>query len=247
MCAPNLGSFTWLAQSFALSLWQKNRKLFCEHGMKIDGWIELIKSIKTPISLLALITLIVGSLLHFNDDPVIAWSAILLLFLIAIFSIVYAIKYQALFPSEIRSIWSKNDLPLDESERDAWQGKWNCRWTYRTKDNELKPYVDDIIEIRTIDYKSGELSGIGHSSYVEGSDYLLRGRVSNKRVAHLFYTSPKETAGLSGMVILSRPPIGKITGWWIGAGRSGGDTGGGVTMERRKNNTKFEIKNYTVS
>ena len=215
--------------------------------MKTDGWVEIIKSIKTPISLLALITLIVGSLLHFIDDKVITWAALALLFIITLSSIAYAIKNNSLFPNEIRSIWSKHDLPLEENERDSWLGKWNCQWTYRARDNQLNPYVDDIIEITEIDCKSGELSAIGHSSYVEGSEYFFRGRVSNKSVAHLFYTSPAETAGLSGMVILSRSPIGNITGWWIGAGREGGDIGGGVTAERHENNLDFKIKNYEVS
>lgn len=214
--------------------------------MKISGWADIISSIKTPISLLALITLIIGSLLHFTNNPAITWTAIFLLFLIAIFCLAFAMKYNAIFPHEIKSIWSKNDLPLDESERDSWLGKWNCRWTFRTKDSKLKPYVDDIIEIREIECKSGELSGIGHSSYVEGSKYFLRGRVSNKRIAHIFYTSPAETAGLSGMVILNRPPIGEIEGWWLGAGRKGGDIGGGVKMERHENNLKFKVRNYEV-
>ncbi|MDH3972714.1 MAG: hypothetical protein OEV42_00425 [Deltaproteobacteria bacterium] len=215
--------------------------------MKTNGWVEIIKSIKTPISLLALITLIVGSLLHFNPDPVSRWAAIFLLFIITIFTIAYAIKYKSLFPTEIRSIWSKNDLPLEESERDSWLGKWNCRWTFREKDNQLKPYVDDIIEINEIGCNSGELTGMGFSSYIEGSKYFLKGRVSNKRIAHIFYTSSAETAGLSGMVILSRPPIGDITGWWLGAGRKGGDIGGGVTMERHENNLDFKIKKYEIS
>lgn len=214
--------------------------------MKISGWVEIIKSVKTPISLLALITLIVGSLLHFNTGPVIRWGSMALLFVIAIFSIVYAIKFKSLFPTEIRSIWSKNDLPLEKNERDSWLGKWNCRWTFRTRDNQLKPYVDDIVEIQRIDCDSGELTGVGFSSYVEGSRYFLRGRVSNKRVAHIFYTSPAETAGLSGMVILCRPPLGDISGWWLGAGRKGGDIGGGVTMERHENNPDFEINKYQI-
>ncbi len=107
--------------------------------------------------------------------------------------------------------------------------------------------MDDIIDIREIDDKSGELSGIGHSSYAAGLEYSLKGRVSNKSVAHLFYTSPAETAGLSGMVILSRPPLGEITGWWLGAGRKGGDIGGGVTMARHEKNLEFELKTYETS
>lgn len=214
--------------------------------MKMNGWAEIIKSIKTPISLLTLITLIVGSLLHFNSEPAITWAAILLLFIIAIFSIVYVSKNKSLFPMEIRSIWSKNDLPLEAHKRDAWLGKWNCRWTVRDKDGQLIPYVDDIIEIKKIDCQNGELIGHGLSSYEEGEKYSLRGRVSNKGVAHLFYTSPVATAGLSGMVILSKPPIGKISGWWLGAGRKGGDIGGGVTMEQHTHKPDFKIKNYTT-
>ena len=215
--------------------------------MKTSGWADIIRAIKTPISLLALVTLIIGSLVLTADNPVVTWTALLLLFLLALFSIVYGIKNNALFPSEIRSIWSKNDLPLEESERDAWLGKWNCQWTYRATDGQLKPYVDDILDIGEIDQKSGELSGIGHSSYAAGLEYTLRGRVSNKSVAHIFYTSPAKTAGLSGMVILSRPPIGEITGWWLGAGRKGGDIGGGVTMDRHENNLDFELRNYDTS
>ncbi|HXH64729.1 MAG TPA: hypothetical protein VNH42_04370, partial [Mariprofundaceae bacterium] len=127
-----------------------------EGTMKISGWAEIINSIKGPLSLLALITLIVGSELHFSPGPVVRWSTMLILFAITLFCIVYIMKNNALFPTEIRSIWSKNDLPLEESERNAWLGKWNCQWTYRTKDNQLRPYVDDMIEIQEIDGKSGE-------------------------------------------------------------------------------------------
>ncbi len=107
--------------------------------MKTSGWADIISAIKTPISLLALVTLITGSFVHVAKNPVVTMTALLLLFLIALVTIVYAIKNNALFPSEIRSIWSKNDLPLEESERDSWLGKWNCQWTYRTKDGQLKP------------------------------------------------------------------------------------------------------------
>jgi len=213
----------------------------------INSWVEIIKSIKSLLGLLALIVVIVGSVIIIKDDQSVTFIGILLLFLISIFSMIYAIKNESLFPTEIKSIWSKNDLPIEENERGSWLGKWNCRWTFRAKDNQLKPYVDDIIEIKEVDYKSGELTGVGYSSYVEGSEYYFKGRISNKRVAHMFYTSPAESAGLSGMVILSRPPIGEITGWWIGAGRKGGDIGGSVTMERHENNPDFEIKYYEIS
>lgn len=212
-----------------------------------NSWLEIIRSIKSILSLLVLITLCLAVVLILNQDPIVTSLALLLLFLITLFCIIYAVKNESLFPAEIRSIWSENDLPIDESEKEAWIGKWNCRWTYRKKDSQIKPYVDDIIEIKDVDCKSGELTGIGFSSYAKGSKYFLRGRISNKRVAHLFYTSSAETAGLSGMVILSRPPIGEITGWWLGAGRKGGDIGGGVTMEPHKNNLNFKIKNYEVS
>lgn len=160
--------------------------------------------------------------------------------------IYHCIKNNSLFPSEIRSIWSKNDLPLDKGESEAWLGKWNCRWTFRSKDNQLKPYVDDIIEISEVDSETGELTGFGHSSYTEGARYILKGRASNKRVAHIFYTSPTAIVGLSGMAILNRPPVGDVTGWWIGAGRQGGDTGGGVIMERHENDTAFKLQNYDI-
>lgn len=211
------------------------------------SWIEIIKSVKNILSLLVLITIILGTVIIIKDDGIVTVSSILLLFIITLFCIIYAVTSGSLFPNEIRSIWSKNDLPVDDHEAHAWLGKWNCRWTYRTKNGQLMPYVDDIIEIQNIDSKSGELSGIGFSSYVKDSEYFLKGRASNKRVAHMFYTSPVETAGLSGMVILSRPPLGEITGWWIGAGREGGDIGGGVTMEQHKNNPDFKITNYEVS
>lgn len=215
--------------------------------MKIDGWTDLIKSVKTPLRLLTLITLIFGSLLYSNTDPKVVWMSLVVLFLITVFCLFYVAKNKTLFPSEIKSIWSKNDLPLTPEERDAWLGSWNCRWTYTSKEGELLPYVDDVIEIENIECVSGELSGIGLSSYVEGDRYFLKGRVSNKRVAHVFYTSSAETAGLSGMFILNRPPIGNITGWWLGAGRSGGDIGGGVTMEKSGKNKDFVIKNYELS
>ncbi|HEC19730.1 MAG TPA: hypothetical protein ENI97_10355 [Gammaproteobacteria bacterium] len=214
--------------------------------MITDTWVDIIKSIKTPVSFLVLITLVVGYLLHDSDNPIILLGGLALLFLITITCIVYAIKHNALFPGEIRSIWSKNDLPLSTEEAQAWLGKWNCRWTYRDTNNQLKPYVDDIIEITEVDQDSGEITGIGYSSYIENENYFLRGRASNKRVAHLFYTSPAATAGLSGMVILSRPPLGDITGWWLGAGRKGGDVGGGVIMQRHEENPDFEIRNYDV-
>lgn len=214
--------------------------------METGNWVNIIKSIKTPISMLVLVTLIVGSLLHVTDDPIVQWGALILLFIIVISCLIHAIKNNALFPNEIISIWSKNDLPLDIGENEAWLGRWNCRWTFRSKDNQLKPYVDDIIEISEVDCETGEITGFGHSSYTKGARYTLKGRASNKRVAHIFYTSPTATSGLSGMVILNRPPIGDITGWWIGAGRKGGDTGGGVIMERHDNDTEFKLQNYEI-
>ncbi len=216
--------------------------------MKIDGWADILSSVKTPISLLALISLIVGSLLHSQSGPKIIWLSFLLLFLVTTTCVIYIAKTKTLFPSEIKSIWSKSDLPLPKQESEAWIGKYNCRWTYRTKNNEMKAYVDDVIEIESVDPATGELVGTGLSSYTEGNKYFLRGRVSNKRIAHVFYTSSSEEAGLSGMVILSRPPVGGVTGWWLGAGRDGGDIRGAVTMEKRENDSSnFEIRSYEVS
>lgn len=215
--------------------------------MKVGGWADVIGSVKTPLGLLALITLIIGGLLYRYDSGPIASVSLIILGFLAIFCVLYIAKDKTLFPTEIKSIWSKNDLPLESEHKDAWLGKWNCRWTYRTKENEILPYVDDIIEIQDIDIDSGEIAGVGHSSYIEDGNYFLRGRVSNKNLAHVFYTSPAETAGLSGMVIMSRTPLGEITGWWLGAGRRGGDIGGGVTLERHETNPNFEIKNYKVA
>ena len=214
--------------------------------MKIEGWADVISSVKTPLSLLALITLGIYYLFSISTLPYIKIFLLVILFIITVACLAFVAKNKMIFPSEIRSIWSENDLPLRQQNADAWLGKWNCHWTYTTKDNELKPYVDDIIEIRQIDPKSGELSGVGFSSYVAGAEYTLKGRVSNKHVAHIFYTSPAETAGLSGMVILSRPPIGRITGWWLGAGRKGGDIGGSVTMQRHEEDEDFIMQNYEV-
>lgn len=214
--------------------------------MKFGVWGDIIRSVKTPLSLLALIILGVCWLLYKYSSGPVAWTSLGILCFVTIFCVLYIAKDKTLFPAEIKSIWSKSDLPLDPEQRGAWLGKWNCKWTYRTKENKILPYVDDIIEIQDVDIDTGELVGIGHSSYIEGGNYFLRGRVSNKSLAHVFYTSPAETAGLSGMVILSRPPIGDITGWWLGAGRKGGDIGGGVTLEKHDKNPNFEIKNYKV-
>ena len=112
----------------------------------------------------------------------------------------------------------------------------------------MKPYVDDVIEIESVNPETGELIGTGVSSYSEGKKYFLRGRVSNKRIAHVFYTSPAEEAGLSGMVILSRHPIGRVEGWWLGAGRDGGDIGGGFAMEKvDSDSSNFKMRNYEIS
>ena len=215
--------------------------------MKIDKWAEIISSVKTPMSLLALITLIIGYLLSVNSDSIVQWSLIVLFFLITVSCLVYVMKNKQLFPSEIQSIWSKNDLPLTKESADAWLGKWNAHWTYTAKDNSQKPYLDDIVEIKEIDFKTGELTASSASTYVENEEYILKGRVSNKRIAHIFYTSPAKAAGLSGMVILSRPPLGDIKGWWLGAGRKGGDIGGGVTMQRHEENKDFALKTYEIN
>lgn len=215
--------------------------------MKIPDWFNVIKDVHKPIQLLAFLSAIVATLILFTKDFHVTWVSLLILLIVTVACIVDLMKNKAMLPTEIRSIWSKHDLPLEKSEGDSWIGKWNCRWTYHTKDRQLKPYVDDIIEIEAVDYKSGVLSGIGHSSYVEGEKYYLRGRASRKGVAHIFYTSPRETAGLSGMVILNHPPIGEIVGWWIGVGRKREDIGGGVTMERHEKNTNFKLKTYEVT
>lgn len=219
-----------------------------EFVMNIKGWAGLITAVKTPFNILVLIILIVGTILFktFGQNPLFDAFMILILVSAPLYGIYLNARQKALMPDEIRSIWSKNDLPLNIQLAEAWLQKWNCRWSFQSKNNDLKPYVDDIIEIEHVDQETGELIGKGYSSYHKDVFYKLHGRISNKGVAHIFYTSPKESAGLSGMIILNRPPLGNMTGWWIGAGRKGGDIGGGVIMEKHENNPDFVIQNYEV-
>lgn len=215
--------------------------------MDTSGWVDIIKSIKTPMALVALIVLILGTVLVIpNIEFKIKLIVLAVMIIFLIFIVAWAVKNDALFPVEIKSIWSQSDLPLSDTQRDAWLGKWNCRWTYLDQHGLLKPYVNDMIEIREIDSKTGALSGGGISSYVEGKEYPLRGRVSNKSVTHIFYSSPAETVGLTGMFILKMMPMGEVSGWWIGTGRKGGDVGGDVTMERHEKNPDFKLENFEM-
>jgi len=218
-----------------------------------QSWWKILESVKTPLSLLGLIVLVVSTVLTFTitrltgiPQIILIFGSLFLLFAVVVVVTTRSFRKQSRFPEEIPSIWSSEDLPISESEKACWLGKWNCRWTYRTKKRELKPYVDDVVNIETIDTETGKFTGTAISAYGEGVTYKIVGRISNKRIAHIFYSSPPPRSGLSGMAILRRPPIGDMDGWWLGVSRDGGDIGGGVSWSRSQTGDSFQVRFYPV-
>lgn len=220
-----------------------------------QSWPKILESIRTPLSLMGLIVLVMAVILIIVLPKVEGLQLQVLIIIgsfIVLFAVIVAMTLHTFskgnpYPEEILSIWSKEDLPISELEKQCWLGKWNCRWTYRSIKGELLPYVDDVVNIESIDPDTGKLNGTAISAYGSGETYRIVGRISNKRIAHIFYSSPPPRTGLSGMAILSRPPVGDLSGWWLGAGRQGGDIGGGVTMSKAQVGDNFELKVYPVT
>ena len=149
-------------------------------------------------------------------------------------------------PSEISSLWTEEDIPIPQDFAESLKGRWNCRWTYRKPSGELAPYVDDMIDIQTVDYKTGILEGKGLSIYGSAAGYKIVGRVSKRRLMHLFYSTPPPKMGLSGMVILRVSPLGNLQGWWLGTGREGSDIGGNTIWIRESDDKDFKMKSYPI-
>jgi hypothetical protein len=146
----------------------------------------------------------------------------------------------------IASLWTTDHVPLPGDMAAAWRGCWHCRWTYRTPGGGLVPYVDDVIRIEEVDSRTGSLTGTGLSAYTPSSIYKVYGRVSKKRLGHLFYSSGAPHFGLAGMLILRMTPLGEVRGWWLGVGRQGGDVGGRVTWVRETTDPDFRPRVYEV-
>lgn len=149
--------------------------------------------------------------------------------------------------SEISSLWSEEDLPIPQDFAESLKGRWNCRWTYRKPSGELAPYVDDKIDIQTVDHKTGRLEGRGLSVYISGANYKVVGRVSKRRLMHIFYSTPPPRMRLSGIAILRVSPLGNLQGWWLGTGREGGDIGGHTIWKQESGDDQdFKIKSYPI-
>lgn len=153
---------------------------------------------------------------------------------------------RGVIPSEISSLWTKDDIPIPKEYSQSLIGRWNCQWTYRTPAGELAPYVDDTIVFEGVDDKTGKIIGRGLSAYEPDSNYKVFGRVSKRGLMHLFYSSPPPRMRLSGMVILRIKPMGNLTGWWLGVGREGGDVGGFTSWTRAKADQDFQRKVYPI-
>lgn len=218
-------------------------------------WPQILKSIQTELGLMGIIIFIIAAILIYvlpsvdgDMQAVIIIGSLCLLFTIILAIMLHVFIRGNPYPEEVMSIWDEQDFPLSKSERECWLGKWNCRWTYRSASGELHPYINDVIDIESIDVKTGRLKGIGSSAYDNGvTHYKIAGRISNDRTAYIFYSSPPPRTGLSGIAILRRPLVGNLNGWWLGAGRDNGDIGGEVSMSKSQGNNDFELKVYPAS
>jgi hypothetical protein len=149
-------------------------------------------------------------------------------------------------PTEVKSLWTKEDIPIPQKYADNLKDRWNSHWTYRRPEGDLVPYVDDTIIIEDVDCKTGGIIGRGLSAYGKDANYDLRGRASKRGLMHLFYSTPPPKVGLSGMLILRITPMGDLNGWWLGTGREGENAGGFVKWERAEAGDEFQRKVHPV-
>ena len=223
---------------------------------KFEGKRNATSIMKASTSTLALYALIVViaeaglglaafQLNGFAQDITIIGMILVLVLVVALAGWRYTSPREVL-PSEISSLWTEDDIPLPKEYAQSLIERWNCQWTYRTPAGELVPYVDDTIVIEDVDDKTGKISGRGLSAYGSDANYKILGRVSKRGLIHLFYSTPPPKMGLSGMVILRITPMGDLRGWWLGAGREGGDVGGFVYWKRAKTDQEFQREVYPI-
>lgn len=148
--------------------------------------------------------------------------------------------------SSIDPLWNEDHLPVDSTHGDLWIGEWNCSWFYKNKKNQLAPYVDDTIKITSLDKKTGLIEGKGTSCYGP-QEYIVKGRVSKKGIAHIFWLSPPPRFGMTGMAILSFKSDGSINGWWLGISRKSTEIGGNVVWARPNKNKDHKVLAYEAS
>lgn len=150
-------------------------------------------------------------------------------------------------PAEITPLGSQPYPSVDEGVATAWQGRWNCHWTYRSQSGTLEPYVDDQIVLEKVDRRSAAVQGYGISAQVMANRYPISGRIeSNGRYAQLIYSSPPPLVRLAGVFIVCLTASGDLDGWWLGVGSDGGDVGGGVRCVRPDKEPGFELHNYAA-
>jgi hypothetical protein len=214
---------------------------------------KVVDKINSTLGLYALVALIIEAglitavVMTAGTDRTLLISGLLFVLLTVV--VVAGVKYQrSTEQSHIVSIdplWDEEHIPVTTDQRDLWIGEWRFRWTYKDKDKNLRPYIDDVILITEIDCRTGFLEGKGRTAY-EGPDYLVKGRISRKGVAHILWISPPPRFGMAGMVILSYGSEGILSGWWLGTSRDFREIGGHVTWERSRGNTGVEINRYEV-
>lgn len=216
---------------------------------------SIMRAARHTLALYALVVLIVeAGLLTATKLTEGTSQTVLIIGMVIVLVLVVAVagwrytKPQDDVPSEVAALWTGEDIPLPSPFAQSWIGTWNCRWSFRTPDGKLRPYVHDRISIESADHKTGKVTGRGLSAYASGETYLVHGRLSKRRLAHFFYSSPAPRFGLSGMVILRMAPVGGVGGWWLGVGRDGGDVGGEVTWTRAEHDPdkEFQPQVYAV-
>lgn len=148
--------------------------------------------------------------------------------------------------TSIGELWTGFDIPLRTGFDRNLLGRWHCEWfNYNEKTKKQDHYSDDIIDVRTVDIKTGYVYGIGVSAYGPNVNFTIEGRASKRKMVYLLYSSPFPFESIFGSVMLSYRPPGVLRGWWLGTGFLneivGGET---IWKHERCDKRDFKPKSY---
>ena len=147
--------------------------------------------------------------------------------------------------TSIGELWTGFDIPLRKGFDKSLLGRWHCEWyNYNEKTKKQEHYIDDIIDVRTVDIKTGYVHGKGLSAYGP-KGYTIEGRASKRKMVYLLYNSPFPFESLFGSVMLNYRPPGMLRGWWLGTGFLneivGGET---IWIHERCDKRDFKCRSY---